>query len=124
MPADSKSIEAPVERRRQLRLNFTEPIQFRSLFKADSLFHGSLARDLSASGLRIRNYTPMAKEERLLLLLDLPGSPRRVIRAITRVAWQTERPKDSGYDTGLQFIEIAPEDRDSIADWVERGVVS
>ena len=124
MQADPKLSEAPVERRRQLRLNFTEPIQFRSLLKADSLFHGSLARDLSTSGLRIRGYTPMAKEDRLLLLLGFPGFRRQVVRAITRVAWQIDLPLGPGYETGLQFIEITPEDRDSIADWVERGVVS
>lgn len=73
--------------------------------------------------MRVRSYTPMVKGNRLLLLLDLPGI-RRVVRAITRVAWQSQLPVGSGYETGLQFIEIAPEDRDSIAGWVERGVVS
>lgn len=122
MLADPNLTEVPVERRRQPRLNFTEPVQFRDLLKAQSLFYGSLSRDLSAGGLRVRGYTPMAKGNRLLLLLDLPGL-RRVVRAITRVAWQSRLPADSGYETGLQFIEIAPEDRDSIAGWVERGVV-
>ncbi len=45
-------------------------------------------------------------------------------RAVAQVAWQNELPGGPGYETGLQFIEIAPEDRDSIAGWVERGVVS
>ena len=124
MQANPKLSEASVERRRQPRLNFTEPVQFRSLLKVDSLFHGSLARDLSASGLRIRGYTPMAKGERLLLLLDLPGFRRQMVRAITQVAWQSNLPLSPGYETGLQFIEITPEDRNSITDWVERGVVS
>ena len=123
MLADPNLTEVPVERRRQPRLNFTGPVQFRDLLKAESLFYGSLGRDLSAGGLRVCSYTPMAKGNRLLLLLDLPGF-RRVVRAITRVAWQSQLPSGPGYETGLQFIEIAPEDRDSIAGWVERGVVS
>jgi Tfp pilus assembly protein PilZ len=123
MQANSYSTEAPVERRRQPRLNFTEPIQFRDLLKASALFYGSLARDLSAGGLRIRSYTPMAKGDRLLLLLEIPDF-QRVVRAIAQVVWQSQRPFDSGYETGLQFIEVAPEDRDSIAGFVERGVVS
>ncbi len=123
MQTDPNLTEVPVERRRQPRLNFTEPVQFRNLLKADSLFYGSLGCDLSAGGLRIRNYTPMAKGARLLLLLDLPD-PRQVVRAIAQVAWQSQRPFGSGYETGLQFIGIAPEDQDSIAGWVERGVVS
>lgn len=122
MQTDPNLTEVPVERRRQPRLNFTEPVQFRDLLKAESLFYGSLGRDLSAGGLRIRGYTPMATGNRLLLL-GLPGF-RRVVRAITRVAWQSRLPSGPGYETGLQFIEIAPEDRDSIAGWVERGVVS
>ena len=121
MQANSHSTEAPIERRRQLRLNFTGPVQFRNLLKAEALFYGCLARDLSAGGLKIRGYTPMAKGDRLLLLLDLPVS-RQVVRAVAQVAWQAQRP--FGYETGLQFIEIAPEDRDSIAGLVERGVVS
>lgn len=123
MQTDPHPAEVPVERRRQPRLSFTGPVQFRDLLKSESLFHGSLGRDLSAGGLRVRGYTPMAKGNRLLMLLDLPGF-RQVVRAITRVAWQSQMPLGSVYETGLQFIEIAPEDRDSIAGWVERGVVS
>ena len=123
MQSDSEPTETPVERRRQPRLNFTEPVQFRNLLKADSLFYGSLARDLSAGGLRIRSHTPMAKGDRILLLVDLPDF-RRLVRAIARVAWQSQLPLEAGYETGLQFIEIEPEDRDSIAGLVERGVVS
>ncbi len=123
MQANSNLTEAPIERRRQPRLNFAEPIQFRPLLKADSLFYGSLARDLSISGLRIRNFTPMAKGDRFLLLVDLPGS-RPLIRVVTQVAWQAQRPFGSGYETGLQFVGIDPDDRDSIAGFVERGVVS
>ena len=123
MQVNADPPEAPIERRRQPRLNFTEPIQFRDLLKAESLFYGSLARDLSAGGLKIRHYTPMAKGDRLLLLLDLPD-PQRRVRAIAQVSWQSRRPFGSGYETGLQFIGISPEDRDSIAGFVERGVVS
>ncbi len=123
MQADPNLTEVPVERRRQPRLNFMEPVQFRDLLKADSLFYGSIGCDLGAGGMRIRNYAPMAKGDRLLILMDLPDS-RRVVRAITRVVWQSQMPLGPSYETGLQFIEIAPEDRDSISGWVERGVVS
>ena len=111
------------ERRRLPRLNYTEPIQSRNLLKSNEVYSGSLARDLSAGGLRIRSSVPLAKENRLLVLLSLPDS-RRVIRAVSRVAWHAQRPFGSGYESGLQFIEIASEDRDSIAGYVERGVVS
>ena len=123
MPADPNPTKALDERRRQKRLNFTQPIQFRDVLKANSLFYGSLSRDLSSGGAKICNYAPLAKGDRLLLLLDLPGS-RQLVRAVSQVAWQSQRPFGSGYETGLQFIEIASEDRDLVASYVERGVVS
>lgn len=109
-----------IERRRQPRLNFTEPIQFRRLLKPEEAYSGSLGRDLSAGGLRIQSATPLAKDDRFVLLLALPDSPR-VIRAISQVIWNSQRSFSSGQEAGLQFIEITSEDRDSIAGFVERG---
>ena len=116
--------EKPIVERRQLpRLPFTKPVQYRSLFKAPRVYTGSIAGDLSASGLRITNAVPLSKEDRLVLLFSLPDSAQ-TIRTIARVACQRERPFEAGYESGQQFIEITPEDRDSIAGYVERGVVS
>jgi len=123
MEADSISTQPLVERRQLPRLTFTGPLQYRDLFKARRVYSGSLARDLSAGGLRIATAVPLAKDDRLILLLSLPDSLRE-IRAIARVAWHRQRPFGSAYESGLQFIEITSEDRDSIAGFVERGVVS
>ncbi len=123
MEADRISTQPLVERRQLPRLTFTGPLQYRDLFKAPRVYSGSLARDLSAGGLRISSSTSFARDDRLVLLLSLPDSLRE-IRAIARVSWQRERPFASSYESGLQFIEITSEDRDSIADFVERGVVS
>ena len=112
-----------VERRQSPRLNFAEPVQFRDILKPHELYTGAIARDLSASGLRIRSEMVLPKEQRLLLLLSLPGS-HRVIRAIARVAWDSDRSFGSGSEAGLQFVGIAPEDQEAIAGFVERGVVS
>ncbi len=123
MEAGRISTQPLVERRQQWRLNFTEPVQYRDLFKAPRVYSGSLARDLSTGGLQITTAVPLAKDDRLVLLLSLPDSLRE-IRAIARVAWQRKRPFGSACEHGLQFIEITSEDRDSIAGFVERGVVS
>lgn len=109
------------ERRQLPRQTFTDAVQFRRLLKPSEKYSGSLARDISAGGVRIRSSVPLAKEDRLVVLLSLPGAGRE-IRAISRVAWNSERPFGSGFETGLQFIEILPEDKDSIAGYVERGV--
>ena len=121
---DTASQEKPLVERRQLpRLPFAGSVQYRSLFKAPRVYAGSIAGDLSAGGLRITNAIPLSKEDRLVLLFSLPGSAQ-TIRTIARVAWQRERPFEAGYESGLQFIEITSENRDSIAGCVEKGVVS
>jgi len=116
--------EQPIVERRQLpRLPFSEPIQYRDLLKAPRVYSGSIAGDLSARGLKITNAKPLAKEDRLVVLFSLPGSTQE-IRAIARIAWNRERPFGSSYESGLQFIEITAEDRNAIAGFVERGVIS
>ena len=123
MQANPDSPYGLVERRQSPRLNFVEPVQFRNILKPHELYTGAIAQDLGASGLRIRSEMALPKEQRLLLQLSLPGS-HRVIRAIARVAWDSERSFGSGSEAGLQFIGIAPEDQGAIAGFVERGVVS
>ena len=123
MEEESILTQPLVERRQQMRLTFTEPVQYRNVFKPNELYSGSLARDLSAGGVRIATPVPLAKDDRLVVLLTLPDAPT-VIRAIARVAWQQQKPFGSIYESGLQFIQITPEDRDLVASFVERGVVS
>ena len=123
MPAMPYPPKALAERRQLPRLTFTEPLQFRRLLKPQEIYTGSLARDLSAGGVRLRGSKPLAKEDRFVVLLSLPGSDRQ-IRVISRVAWNAERPFGSGYETGLQFIQIMPEAKNSIAGFVERGVAA
>ncbi len=123
MQANSNLTQGLVERRQTQRLNFTGPVQFRSVLKPNELYTGSAARDLSASGVRIRSERALPKEGRLVIQLSLPDS-HRPIRVIARVAWNSDRPFGTGAEAGLQFVGITSEDRDAIAGFVERGVVS
>lgn len=122
MEAETLQIQPLVERRRNGRLPYTEPIQYRDVFKPQELFAGSLSRDLSAGGLRISSGRFIPKDARLVILLSLPDSLRQ-IRAICRVVWQRDPSFGDGYEYGLQFVELTPEDRDCIAGFVERGVL-
>ena len=123
MQANPNPMQGLIERRQTPRLNFAEPVQFRNVLKPHELYSGSVAKDLSAGGIRIRSEAILAKEERLLVQVSLPGS-RRLIRAIACVAWDSERSFGSDAEAGLQFVGITPEDREAIAGFVERGVVS
>lgn len=112
-----------IERRRFPRLNFTEPVRFRDVFKPQEGYSGAVARDLSAGGIRMTTHTFLAKNSRLVVLLDLPGLARPV-RTISRIAWvQEESFSDHRHKCGLEFVGIAREDREAVAGHVERGGV-
>ena len=123
MEAIQATSEPLIERRRLPRLNLAAPIQFRNILKPQQSFSGSLSRDISAGGLQVATGGFLPKEARLVLLVSLPTLPKP-LRAIVRVAWVAKKRFSDAYDCGFQFIEIAPEDRETIADYVERGVVT
>ena len=115
--------EPLAERRRCPRLTYTNPIQYRDVFKPQMLFSGCISKDLSAGGFRVTTSRALPNDARLVVLLSLPDSLRQ-IRAISRVIWQNQLPSGTAYEYGLEFIEITAEDRNAIADYVEKGVVS
>ncbi len=117
-----QSLEPLIERRRLPRLGITLPVQFRNILKPQHPFSGSLSKDLSAGGARITVANFIAKQAKLVLLLSLP-TLFKPIRAIAQVVWVQKKPLAESYDCGLQFLEVAPEDRGLIADAVERGMV-
>lgn len=123
MEAPSPVSEPLLERRRFPRLTLKAPVQFRNLLKPTESFAGSLSKNLSASGLAMIASTTLAKEERLILLLSLPAE-LKPIRVIGRVAWSRPQGFSQLCECGIQFIEVAPPDRDRIAEFVERGVVA
>ena len=113
--------DAPVpERRRFPRLKCTASIQCRSVLKPQGPFVGSLSKDLSASGIRITTAEFFPVESRVVLLLSIPHL-LKPIRAIARIVWTQEKHFTEACECGLQFLEITPEDRESIAGYVEEG---
>ena len=122
MEAIREESEPLVERRRLPRLKVSTPVQFRDVLKPQETFTGSLSKEISVGGIRMNAPGFVAQESRLVLLLSLP-SLLKPMRAIGRVVWVREQPFAQGYDCGVQFVEIAPEDREALADYVERGIV-
>ena len=120
--ASQRTLESLVERRRLPRFLTTLPVQFRGILKPQDPFRGSLSKDLSAGGVRMTVSGFLPKETRLVLLLSLPACLKPV-RTIAQVVWVQKKPLAEGYDCGIRFLEITPEDRELIADAVERGVV-
>ncbi len=123
MEVASQIAEQFIEKRGFPRLKLKVPLQFRNILKPQEPFAGSLSQDVSASGARISSSSFLPKEARLVLLLSLPGT-LKPIRAIGRVVWMQQQRLSEGYDGGIQFVEITPEDQGIIASTIERGVVT
>ena len=121
MEALPQTEEPLVERRRLPRLKVSAPLQFRNVLKPSEPFAGSLTRDLSAGGVAMVTSFPLSKEMRVVALLSLPGL-LKPIRTIGRVAWVETQKFGDGFDCGIQFFEMTPEDHDAVASYVERGV--
>jgi hypothetical protein len=98
-------------------------VSFRDLLNPHQTYIGALTQDISAGGLRIRTDQFLSKGGRLVLEIKLPGQ-FRPMRAISQVAWVRQGVDNSRCDCGLEFIAVAPEDRDAIAGHVERGVLT
>lgn len=123
MEATQDTSEPLVERRGLPRLKLSIPIQFRNILKPQEPFSGSLSKDISAGGVRFSGSTFLPKGARLVLLISLPPL-LKPIRTLAQVVWVSEQRFSETYECGLQFIEVTPEDRDTIATYVERGVVT
>lgn len=117
MEADIDTFKPHVERRRFPRLNCHSAIQFRNVLKPQEQFNGTLSKDLSAGGLCMTTDVFFPKESRLVLLLSLPGILKS-IRLICRVMWTQQQRFADGYECGAEFVEVAPEDRQEIVDYI------
>jgi c-di-GMP-binding flagellar brake protein YcgR len=120
--ASQRTVESLVERRRLPRLQTVMPVQFRSIAKPEEPFRGCLSKDLSAGGIRVTVTGFLPKEARLVLLLSLPAY-LKPIRTIAQVVWVQKKPLAEICDCGIRFLEVNPQDRELIADTVERGIV-
>jgi len=111
------------EQRRFPRLHVKAAVQFRNILKPNEPFAGSLCRNISASGLCLMTDGFLPKESRWVLLVSLPWVSREPIRLIGWVVWSTQKPFGQPCECGIQFIQVAAEDKKMIADFVERGIV-
>ncbi len=117
-------IEKPlVERRRFPRLHCGSPIQFRNVLIPQNPFDRSLSKDLSAGGICMATTHFVPVEQRLVLVLALPGLPKP-IRVVGRVVWTQQNRFAGTYDSGVEFLEMSSQDRETIAEYVERGVTT
>lgn len=108
------------ERRRFVRLNSSVDIQYTLLEKEPAERLRTKSRNISAGGICIIAYEELATDSILLVSIYLPQENEPIITK-GRVAWvQPFEIAREGrhYDIGVEFIEISPEDRKKIDQYV------
>lgn len=123
MEAARSTSHSLIEQRRLPRLHLKASVQFRDISKPSTFFTGCLCKNVSASGLCLRTEVFLPRKSRWVILVSVPSASREPIRLIGRVAWSAQQPFGRTWECGIQFIEVADEDKRVIADFVERGVV-
>ncbi|MBI3602183.1 MAG: PilZ domain-containing protein [Candidatus Omnitrophica bacterium] len=92
-----------MENRRQfVRIPFYEPVGYQR--QEASTLEGSLARDISQGGVKLRVNEFIALNTILELQIQLPGQIQ-LMKAHAKVVWARELPyRDDGWQVGLELI--------------------
>lgn len=111
------AVDSAVDRRRMPRL--AAPVIYRR--SGSGVFHHQRSSvDVSGGGMRVLSDEPFRQGDRLELDLLPPGDPP--IHIWARVAWVEELPTgaDASHEVGLQFTDVADEDRQRLASMLVR----
>jgi c-di-GMP-binding flagellar brake protein YcgR len=109
------------ERRQYPRVNTTMSIQYRGIRQAGDSVIGAIARDISSGGIRVLVNEFISVFTRLIVEICIPSTSES-IRVVSKVAWIQKRPHGEQYEVGIQFMDMAEEDRSNIAEFVERSI--
>ena len=92
-----------MEKRRHSRISYREAIQYSMLGESDDR-GGSLAYDISETGLRLQSERFISFNSRIVLEIPLgPINGSEVITIHGRVAWVRQIPYSDRYQVGLEF---------------------
>jgi hypothetical protein len=107
------------EKRKFRRILSDIPLQYKELGCDGAMGTGSLTGDLSEGGAKIRSRRFISLAARLMSEFKLPTSERPV-KAIARVIWIKKTGPLNQHDVGLQFLEIAKDDKVAVANYVNQ----
>lgn len=108
------------DRRGGLRLKVGIPIQYQGI----GVWQESASFNLSGWGVFVRTAVPYDVGSQVLLRFDLPGS-QTPVTSLGKVIWSNPDPsKWSGMGMGIEFFELAEEDRRAIEGYLAQMVAS
>ncbi len=107
-----------IERRRFRRFSFDSAVWIEEIGKSRGIY-GSVARDVSAGGLRIRVGKFLAKDRDVKLRFELPQfAGQLTVRG--KVRWVSVVPySDNVYEVGVEFNEMDISEKRQIERWIE-----
>lgn len=108
------------ERRRFGRINARVPLQFKDIQRPIEIYNGTLTKDISEGGVRFTSNDFLSIFTRLFVEVSVP-SFSRPIKAISKVAWIQKQPRGNQYIVGLQFLDMAEEDRKHLAAFIAKS---
>lgn len=132
MPISTRKGHSGVERRRSPRYPATVKLHYQHLkhLKSNKPTHlqESVTKDLSAGGLAMLSAQKLETGQTLMLTLFLPGKPAKGTNGrdqepvqaymLCRVIWHVRLSRNM-YVHGLQFVDLAAEDRKRLGDFLK-----
>jgi len=72
--------------------------------------HGTLARDVSAGGVRFYSESFLPHDTKLLLEFSLPEE-KEPIKTLAKITWMRSLPNGYRFEIGTEFTDLSPRDR-------------
>lgn len=103
-----------IEKRRFPRIGFRIPVSFHIRGTSQQL--ATLSRNISEGGMGLSTDQFLAPESLISLEFSLL---QRFFTLYARTKWIASVPSSENYHFGLEFLEIQPEDREDISDFIK-----
>ena len=110
---ESKLAIRELNKRRFPRLDLDLPVRYK--IRGYSDFGSSVTKDISIGGLRFITDRYIKPLTDIMLEIDILS---RTISSIAKVKWSQSLPHSNRYQIGLEFIELARENKDYLSDFV------
>lgn len=108
-----KNVGTINEKRRFRRVKVKFPIRYQ--IRRGGFFAAALTEDISLSGTRLNADRFFSHGLNLNLEVNILT---KIIKPVGKVTWTQPRPHSDRYQMGIEFIEINPEDKNYLSDFI------
>jgi hypothetical protein len=105
------------EKRKSPRIKVRVPMRYQ--IRGSCGFNNTVCDNMSHGGLGFTNNEFIAPRTPVMLEINLPS---RVLRPIGKIAWSSPIPHSNRYQLGLEFLEINPEEKNCLCDFIDMQI--